>query len=713
MHDRLRHLTRLRARRGASHALLAALVGVAAAALLAAGVVARWRVRAAAERRTFAGSEACARCHREEAAGWERSQHAVAMQPATPRTVLARFDSMPILDGEATFRFIRRGDRFFVRTDGMDGRPHDYEIRYTFGVFPLQQYLVPLPGGRLQALALAWDARPDSLGGQRWFSLNAGRRVAPGDDEHWTGRLYNWNFRCADCHSTAVRKQYRADSAVFRTAYSEISVGCEACHGPGAAHARWFRTWRPLRWGRPAAAALPARLTERRDARWTLPPGARTAQRNGPPRADREIETCAQCHARRIHVADGYTAGAPLLDYYIPALLESDLYHADGQQQEEVYNYGSFLQSRMYAAGVTCADCHEPHSAKLRAPGPQVCARCHVPAAYDSASHHRHSARSGATCVTCHMPTATYMQVDPRHDHGMRVPRPDLSAAIGVPNACTQCHGDRDARWADAAVRAWYGRPALSYQRFARAFATDDRDAPGAADSLARVAHDSAESVIARASALARLASRPGPIALAAATSYLDDPHPLLRLAALQVMDAFPAGQRVPLVMPRLRDRLRAIRQGAAWTLASSAGRLPSSARDAFARAASEFVRSQRYNADQPDHRVTLGAFYWQLGRPDSAEAEYRAAIALAPRFAQPYVDLSALLASTGRPGDAEVVLRTAVARLPDDAGMHYALGQHLRQSGRDAEALAAFRRAARLRPDVPEFTRAARTGSR
>ena len=45
---------------------------------------------------------------------------------------------------------------------------------------------------------------------------------------------------------------------------------------------------------------------------------------------------------------------------------------------------------------------------------------------------------AGAQCVACHMPTETYMQVDPRHDHSLRVPRPAQTVALGVPNACEE-----------------------------------------------------------------------------------------------------------------------------------------------------------------------------------------------------------------------------------------------------------------------------------
>src|SRR6185436_11670077 len=324
------------------------------------------------------------------------------------------------------------------------------------------------------------------------FSLAPNQIIEHGTAQHWTGRGYNWNYMCADSYSTAVRKGYDAAADTFYTTRAVLSVECEACHGPASEHVQWaqYPSWlRPMMRG---DNGLQSNLSERRGVQWRAQQGARTATRSRPRDSDREIETCAQCHARRVHIAEGYTAGKSLFDYYIPSLLTGDLYHPDGQQREEVYTYGSFLQSRMYAAGVTCSDCHDPHSGKTRRPGNQLCTQCHVAAAYDTSAHTFHRAGStGSACVSCHMPDTTYMQIDPRHDHSIRIPRPDLTVTLGVPNACTRCHTDRDARWAASHVASGYPRRTPGHQRFAFAFAADDAGDPSARDSLLAVARDS------------------------------------------------------------------------------------------------------------------------------------------------------------------------------------------------------------------------------
>jgi Doubled CXXCH motif (Paired_CXXCH_1)/Cytochrome c554 and c-prime len=638
-----------------------------AAAIGVAWLVARYRsermtAMAAARAVTFVGSAQCARCHVTEYAAWTKSHHAAAMQRAEPATVLGRFDSTSVPAPDATASFFRRGAQYVVHTHGADGRLHDFAVRYTFGVWPLQQYLVAFPGGRLQALTVAWDARPASSGGQRWYSLDSAARAPGTDDLRWTGPEFNWNFMCADCHSTGVRKGYDAVTDSYHTTVAELSVGCEACHGPGSAHLTWAATpaWtRRLFW---SDDGLPAQLTERRGVQWRMDPGASIAHRSPVRTTDREIETCAQCHARRIHIADGYAAGAPLLDFYIPDLIDSDLYYPDGEQLDEVYVYVSFLQSKMYRAGVTCSDCHEPHSGRLRRPGNQLCGQCHRASTYDTPAHSFHASGSaGAQCVACHMPTTTYMGIQARPDHSMSVPRPDLSVTMGVPNACNRCHANRDARWAAAQIRAWYGTRAGANdrQRFAVAFDGDDRGASWAADSLGAVAEDPTESAIVRASALARLSRHPGPTAFGAAGRNVRDADAMVRLAALQILEAAPARMQLALVVPLLGDRTRAVRQGAAWVLAPLFATVDTSAaRAAFRAAAAEFIASQRYNADQPSNCLTLGAFFTQLGRFDVATREFRAALRLAPGYAREYPAIAAGWRARGWNAAAESMLR-------------------------------------------------------
>lgn len=647
----------------------------------------------------YTGASACRDCHAAEYEAWRTSDHSQAMQPAEAGRVLGTFNRSTFRYGSITSTFFERGGKYWVRTDDPSGVLQDFEIKYTFGVAPLQQYLIELPGGRLQALSVAWDSRPKSAGGQRWFHLYPGDGVDHTDELHWTGRQQNWNFMCADCHSTNVRKGYDAATDRFATAWSELTVGCESCHGPGSDHVRGARIREPGR--RARGAGLTVHFTERRDVHWNIDPATLLPRRSAPRTASVEIDVCAQCHSRREQIAEGYRPGAPLEDYYAPSLIAPGLYFADGQQRDEVYTYASFLQSKMGHAGVTCSDCHEPHTQRLRVPGNTLCAQCHAPAKYDTTAHHFHPGTGAATqCVSCHMPPTTYMQVDARRDHSFRVPRPDRTATIGVPNACSGCHTNKTAEWADEQIRKKRGTRPAGFQTFAEAFHGAEANRPSSDDALGRVADDASLPPIVRASALARLAGFPGRIALDAATKYLTDPQPIVRRAALQIFEAFPPEARGGPAAPLLKDPLRAVRLQAAWVLAPTFG-AGAESDAAFSRAAEEFIASRRYRADRPEDRTTLGTFFAHLNRRAEAKAEYRAALRLAPRYTPAYVNLSDLQREEGSEQEAEHTLRQGLSVLPTDAILHHALGLSLARSQRQQEAVAELKRATELSNDV------------
>jgi Tfp pilus assembly protein PilF len=619
------------------------------------------------------------------------------MQDATAQTVRGDFGDGSYRHAGITSRFFRRDGKFVVRTDGPDGKLADFEIRYTFGVEPLQQYLVELPGGRLQALGIAWDTAR-----KRWFHLYPTERIDYRDEMHWTGRQQNWNFMCADCHSIDVRKNYDAAAHAFKTTWAEISVGCEACHGPGSAHLDWARE----RKGDPAMG-LAARLDERHGTRWTIDAKTGSATRSVPRDSAREIEVCAQCHARRAQVAEGYHAGKPFLDYYQPSLLTAPLYHADGQQRDEVYTWGSFLQSRMHAQGVTCSDCHEPHGGKLRAASADaMCLTCHAPERFASKAHHLHVPDSkGASCVACHMPSTTYMVVDPRRDHGFRVPRPDLSAALGTPNACNGCHADKTPKWAAEAIEAAHGKARKGFQRFAETLDAGRRNHPAAEGMLAALAIDPATPGIARATALRELAQHVSRDAYAAIEGGARSADALVRMAALDAVAGYPPEARVRIAAPLLEDRLRAVRMAAGLVLADVAdATLGASRLTARAAALEEYVAAQRYSAERPESRLNLALLAQRQGDAAGAEKRNREAIALAPDFAPAYVNLADLLRTQGREEEGERVLREGLSRSPRSAELHHALGLlHVRRQRYDA-GLAALAQAARLAPENPRY---------
>ena len=378
------------------------------------------------------------------------------MQEADEATVLGDFNNVKFKHFAVESTFFKRDGKFMVRTDGPDGKPADYAISRTFGVWPLQQYMVAFPGGRYQMLPIAWDARTQAEGGQRWFHLSPGEKMEHKDPLHWTGRYQNWNLQCAACHSTNLVKGYDAASDSYKTTFSEINVSCEACHGPASRHMAWAaKAKAPYAPG--SDKGLVSLKSRWQDAWKFRSATAPHAQRDKP--ADAAVmNSCAACHARRSTLVEHGAPGGPLEDTHRLAMLTSPTFHADGQQLDEVFVWNSWLQTKMHQRGVTCMDCHDAHTAKLRVEGNAVCARCHNAAVFDTEKHSFHKPGSkGAQCVECHMPEKNYMVVDARRDHAIRVPRPDLSKTLGTPNACNQCHTDRKPDWAATAMDQWYG----------------------------------------------------------------------------------------------------------------------------------------------------------------------------------------------------------------------------------------------------------------
>ena len=295
------------------------------------------------------------------------------MQPATDASVLGDCNRTRFSNKGLTSIFLRAGRRFMVHADGPDGSLHDYEIKYTFGVSPLQQYLIQMPRGRLQALGIACDSRPSTDGGHRWFSLYPNERINFHDSLHWTGIHQNWNFMCADCYSTKVRRSFDLETRSYTTSYSEIEVACEACHGPGSNHVAWAKKQQGWK-GLASTEGVLIALDERRNVAWSIDSATGNAHRGTPRTSEREIQMCARCYSRRAQIHEDYVHCQPLGDDYRVALLDDDLHYPDGQIKGEVYEYGSFIQSKMFHEGVTGSDCHDPHRLKLHADGNRVSA---------------------------------------------------------------------------------------------------------------------------------------------------------------------------------------------------------------------------------------------------------------------------------------------------------------------------------------------------
>jgi len=658
-------------------------------------------VNRAATAATFVGEKICAECHVTQAELCRGSHHDRAMQIADSATVLGNFNNATFKKDGVTTTFFKKQKQYFVQTDGPDGKLHEYKIAYTFGVYPLQQYLVEFVRGRYQALSICWDARPAAEGGQRWFHLYPNEKIDYKDILHWTGPYQNWNFMCAECHSTNLQKNYSLNDDRFATSWSEINVSCEACHGAGSKHVESVR-------GAKSEVGFVFSLKDTSGGTWAFEAGKSTVRRTKPLSSRNELETCARCHSRRAQSWGEYQHGKPIAETHRVSLLDEGVYHADGQMMdvEEVYEYGSFLQSKMYQAGVTCSDCHEPHSLKLRFAGNAICTQCHLPSKYDTPEHHFHKSETAAAqCVSCHMVERKYMVIDGRRDHSFRAPRPDLSVKLGTPNACNDCHKDHSSKWTAETVTKWYTPNHKTEWHFGEALYAGRTGQPDAAAQLAQTFSNTKLSGIVRASALNHLQQYLRPENRSILEQALIDREPLVRRTAAMMLSAIDPPSRLIFGMQLLSDPVRTVRLEVVPILASvPAENFSTEQRLAFDQAVHEYREAQLANADRAETHVNLGSLATQLGEILEAEASYRTAIRLQPSFIPAYVNLADLYRAQNRESETEKLLREALKVDPTHADVHHALGLSLVRQQRLQEGVAELAQAAERRNDSPRY---------
>lgn len=720
---------------------------------------------------TYVGRQACIDCHTEEAQLFAGSHHDLAMDLATDTSVIGDFQDAQLTHHGVTSRMFRDGDRFMIHTEGPDGKLSDFEIKYVFGVDPLQQYMVEFDRtegmpenevGRLQVLRVSWDTH-----GKKWFHLDppdVNEKLAPDDDLHWTGIAQRWNTMCAECHSTDLQKNFDPKTARYHTTWSEIDVSCEACHGPGSLHVD-LATSKSLFWDRHHGMGL-----------------AKLKGTDPIP----QIEACAPCHSRRRVLKSGFQPGQRFCDFYEPELLEESTYHTNGEILDEVYVYGSFIQSKMYHKGIRCSDCHDPHSLKLKQPGNATCTSCHAHPAgkYDTPSHHRHTpGTAGASCVECHMPETTYMAVDPRRDHSIRIPRPDLSVSLETPNACTGCHielerekpleeirkrspklaefvqsakskpGDsfsklteyakwleqarqgnipiKDAlreidQWADEACDRWYGAERKRPLHFATALHAARTDAPDGLRQLAAIAL-SKEGVpdLARATAIEELRRRSaGGDVTRVAREALQDPNPIVRVAALRAFEGRDPNQVRRTVVPLLNDDSRLVRSEAGRILTTiPADSLSAGQRQQMQTALDEYHESLMATSDRGSAHLVWAVVLENQGRYEEAIQAYETAIRVQPGAVGPRSNLAALLDSMLQsqrlPASDAAALQARIAKLrsdelplltrdanlaPTNGPLQYRLGLALYLHGDVDEGLTRLQKAVDLEPENEQF---------
>ncbi|WP_424927006.1 cytochrome c3 family protein [Amaricoccus tamworthensis] len=602
----------------------------------------------------YVGSESCVGCHEDEASDWRVSHHAWAWNAPGPDRVLGDFDGTEFEHNGVLTRFLRDPDGDYVETEAQDGTRGTFRVEGTIGVEPLQQYILSPAPGRQQVLDIAWDTEAN-----RWYHVFPDQEIGVNDGLHWAGPYKSWEARCAQCHATGYTRNYDSEKRVYAPELAETGVGCETCHGPGGRHVE---------------------LAEQYENTGAWETGYGLAVDPGES-AEAEIQECAGCHSRREAFTDGSPPpGVPYADHYGLSLLREGLYHADGTIQDEVYVYGSFLQSKMYARGVRCSDCHNPHSGELKAEGNGVCSQCHslagnpdfpsLPLAeYDDPSHHFHEPGSeGAQCASCHMPERVYMGVDGRRDHGFRVPRPDFSVETGAPNTCIDCHADRDNSWAAAEIASRFPESKNRGSHFSTTFARARLSPQGNVDDLISIAKDRNNAGIVRATALELMTPENTPEVAARVRPFMWDSDVNVRVAATMLQQIVPGPQRFEAVKPALQDPLRAVRIAAARALTGLAPQsAPPDILPLLEQPLTEWRSALAANLDFPETHMQVGGIGLASRSMGLSMQAWREAVELDPQLVDAWVLMIRVLVSGGNVAQAKEVVREALTVNPDN----------------------------------------------
>lgn len=591
---------------------------------------------------SFVGSESCKSCHQPEYALWEKSHHDLAMKLADSISVLGNFNNSEFIHKGVSHKFFKKDGDYYMNTADKNGEYQDYKIIYTFGFFPLQQYVVEFPNGEYQCSIAAWDSRDN-----KWFHLQPDYDLAHDEWLNWTGRAMSWNTMCVDCHSTDLKKNYDHTTDSFNTTFSEINVSCEACHGPMSTHNEFYEEHKDDYEGLTAPEMyMPAGLPSKE-----------------------LVDKCARCHSRRSQITNYFDYKGEFSDHYRVTLPEDPLYFVDGQILNEDYVYASFVQSKMYDNGISCRDCHDMHSLKLKKDGNNLCMTCHVPS-YNTEEHHFHEVGTdGASCINCHMPGRTYMGNDFRRDHSFRVPRPDQSVKYDVPNACNTCHTDKSKEWARDFIIEKYGPERADHfsDHMLVGFFEDNNEFKVALE-------NEAYPEIIRASALNQYTN--GPLTqeeLEAISVYLKDPSVLIRTQAITAFLKTNNANVKHKIAPLLKDSVRLVRITAAEYFNKSF--VDEIGVPNFDKANKEYLANMELNADFASGQHARAIYFQEKGNTEAAIDAYKKAIKIDNRYNRSRINLALIYYQQGLTKESEALYLKVIEQEPEFSYTFYMLG--------------------------------------
>lgn len=625
----------------------------------------------------------CVDCHQAQTQHWQTSDHAKAMAIATSKNVLGNFNNQTLSHYTQQATFYTKEQKYWVEIKHENTAQH-YQITYVFGHYPLQQYLITTTQGKLQVLPYSWDSRKVVDGGQRWYANYDKEDIKANDRLHWLQPLQTWNGMCADCHSSGLTRNYNEENDTFDTQWQTINVSCQSCHGEISTSHQQKKQQKQIQL----------------NANWLIKAGDKTATWQGEKRDNRFMDNCFACHSLRAPLTDGFKANKGFLNQFSPSLLMPNMYHADGQIKEEVYVYGSFLQSKMFAAGVNCLDCHNAHSMKVKVSGNVLCTQCHNAEIFDQKSHHQHAVdNEGSQCVNCHMPENTYMGVDDRRDHSFKIPKPHLSNELKTPNACIQCHEKQNNEWAAKNIEKWHGKPAQRSFNEKNYHALQQNIAISLSQHIA-IINDEMLPVIQRATAIVLLGNTTSQLSNQQITTWVKSSEPLIRFAIARVGNLLPIKERATLFSELLNDEYKAIRVEAANHLLAT----PTINKQLLTSAFNELQMSHHTNSWRGEGRLNQSLVNLTTGNISKAMAQLKAAINIDPYFDASYINLADIYRQLNKPEQEKITYTQGLKNLPQSDLLHYSYGMHNVRNKKLTLAIKSFVKAMKLQPNNSQY---------
>ncbi|MGY0626799.1 MAG: multiheme c-type cytochrome [Paraglaciecola chathamensis] len=708
----------------------------------------------------YIGAQACQSCHQSEYDQWQQSDHFKAMQTANKESVLGDFSDIEVNFHDIATRFFVEDGQYKITTTNKQNKLETFDVPYTFGFYPLQQYLVDVGEGKLQAFNIAWDSRSKEEGGQRWFHLQPIEKITPEHPFFWQRHFQNWNSRCADCHTTDLKRNFEPKSNTFATQFSEVNVACESCHGPAGQHIKLAKK------GELSAQDSGFRQTLPALKNFSFSPNNPIAHADGKPN-NSEINVCARCHSLRTPLTQPFanteqayrdthdkTAANPnknyqdthgksnhknnyqdthdktaansknnyqdthgksnhnphakqpqqrFVDDYRLEWIRAPFYHANGSINEEVFVAGSFMQSKMQHAGVTCSNCHNAHTGKVKIQGNGLCLQCHQAETFNSPEHHHHTPQTdGAMCVNCHMPEKTYMGVDDRRDHSFLIPDLSFNGDSSEPQTCLACHDKEDDHWRQKSQKVWGSNTNSNVWQATRQQVQDG--APEGLEQAIAFIQNPANSRLRQASLLADLSQYRSQQGVDIALENLESDSALLRRAAVESLEILSPQARWQVLSQKLNEPSKSVRFEMARLLTDSLGQLSRSDKAKLLPLLNEYRAMLEINADSPITQLAIGNLNTQLGDLAGAEQAYLTAYKIEPSYIPVLIQISEFYRQQGQDEKGAGYLSKALKVEPNNAQANHALGLFKIRQKQYGQALSNLKIAAHSDEAMPSF---------